>query len=253
MSIPIVKNKTGLSTWQAESLRVTCFPSSATELNTANWWQDVIGEQPENTVVRARDGFRQDEGTVNSRKVVLGIQPNRIDWLMRPNEEGGELTIGSFQDSLDSFLELMSRWFKISPSLRRLAFGVVLALPVDNRKSGYELIANFLPNVKLDPIGSSDFLYQINRTRNSQLSISELEINRLSKWSVAKQGLARIDLLPEARVSLFPSSDTFSSRLELDINTSADYKDDLPMNKIAGVFLELVDLAKEIALKGDIP
>jgi hypothetical protein len=134
---------------------------------------------------------------------------------MRSNVEEGELTIGSIQDGLDSFLELMSRWFKISPPLRRLAFGAILALPVDDRKSGYELIGNYLANVKLDPIGSSDFLYQINRLRNSQL-ISDLEINRLSKWSVVKRGLARVDLLPEARVSLFPSSDTFSCRLELD-------------------------------------
>lgn len=253
MSIPTVQNKVDLSTWQAESLRVTCFPSSATELNATTWWQDIVGEQPENTNVRARDGFRQDEGYFNGRKIILGVQPIRIDWLMISGGEEGELTIGSFQDSLDSFLELMSRWFKISPPLRRLAFGAILALPVDNRKSGYELIDNYLPNVKLDPIGSSDFLYQINRTRNSQMNISELEINRLSKWSVAKQGRARIDLLPEARVSLFPSSDMFSCRLELDISTSADYKNDLPVDKLTNVFLELVDLAKEIALKGDIP
>lgn len=246
-----VQNKADLSTWQAESLRVTCFPSSATEFNAANWWQDVVGEQPENTIVRARDGFRQDEGNFNGRKVVLGIQPIRIDWLMKSKGEEGELTISSFQDSLDTFLELMSHWFKISPPLRRLAFGVILASPVDDRKSGYELIANYLPNVKIDPVGSSDFLYQINRLRNSQL-VSDLEINRLSKWSVVKQGLARVDLLPEARVSLFPSSDTFSCRLELDINTSADYKNDLPVDTLTNVFLELVDLAKEIALKGDI-
>jgi hypothetical protein len=253
MSMPSTQTQTDLSVWQVESLRITCFPVSATEFNASTWWQDVIGDQPENTKIRARDGFREDDGHFNGRKVVLGVQPLRIDWLMKSNEEEGELTISSFQDGLDSFLELMSRWFKISPLLRRLAFGAILALPVDNRKSGYELIANYLPNVKLDPIGSSDFLYQINRTRNSQLDISELEINRLSKWSVVKRGLARIDILPEARVSLFPSSDTFSCRLELDVNTSGEYKNDIPSGKLVDVFHELVELAKEIALKGDIP
>ena len=251
MSMPSAQ--TDLSAWQAESLRITCFPGSATEFNSSTWWEDVIGEQPENTKIRARDGFREDDGHFNGRKVVLGIQPRRIDWLMKSNEEEGELTIGSFQDGLDSFLELMSHWFKISPPLRRLAFGAILGLPVDNRKSGYELIANYLPNIKFDPIGSSDFLYQINRVRETQLGISDLEINRLSKWSVVKRGLARIDILPEARVSLFPSSDIFSCRLELDVNTSGEYKDDLPPNKLVDIFRELVDLAKEIALKGDIP
>jgi len=253
MSMPTTTNKDDLAVWQVESLRTTCFPSSATELNVANWWQDVIGEQPENTIIRAREGIRQDEGHFNGRKVIFGTQPIRIDWLMGPNEEDGEFSIGPFQDGLDSFLDLTSRWFKISPPLKRLAFGAILALPVGDRKSGYELIANYLPNVKLDPIGSSDFLYQINRTRKSQLDISELEINRLSKWSVAKRGLVRFALSPDAHVSSFPSSEAFSCRLELDINTSADYTSDISSDKLTNVFNELVDLAKEIALKGDIP
>jgi hypothetical protein len=253
MATSIAKNKKDLNVWQVESLRITCFPSSAAKFNSENWWQDVIGEQPENTVVRSREGFRQDEGHVNGRRVVLGIQPNRFDWLMRFTGEEVELTVSSFQDGLDSFLDLISPWVKVSPPLRRLAFGAVLALPVDDRTSGYERIANYLPNVKLDPIGSSDFLYQINRTRNSQLNIPELEINRLSKWSVVKQGLARIDILPDVSMSLFPSSETFSCRLELDINTSADYKNDLPSDELTAVFHELIDLAREIASKGDIP
>lgn len=253
MSMPTNQNKADLSTWQAESLRITCFLGSATEFNSANWWQEVIGEQPENTVVRAREGFRQDEGYVNGRKVLLGVQPIRIDWLMGPNENEGELTIGSFQDGLDSFLELISRWFRISPPLRRLAFGTVLVLPVDSRESGYKLLGNYLPNVKLDPIGTSDFLYQINRPRNSQLKIPELMINRLTKWSVLKRGLARFELSPDARVSLLPSSETVACRMELDINTSAEYKGDLPSDKLINIFNELVDLTKEITLKGDIP
>lgn len=253
MSMPVIQNKADLSTWQVETFRVTCFPSPATELNVANWWQDIIGEQPENTIVRAREGLQQDEGHVNGKKVVLSVQPIRIDWLMGPNEEEGETTIGPFQDSLGSFLEMMSRWFKISPHVRRLAFGTVLLLPVDNRKLGYEILGNYLPDVKLDPIGTSDFLYQINRPRNSQSQLPELQINRLTKWSVLKRGRLGFELSPSPQVTPFISSESFACRLELDINTSADYKDDLPLDKLTDVFNEMVDLTKEIALKGDIP
>jgi hypothetical protein len=254
MSMPATQNKIDLSAWQVESFRVTCFPSSTTKFSAENWWQDTIGEQPENTTVRVRDGFRQDDGHFNGRKVVLGVQPIRIDWLMVPNEEEGQVTIGSFEDSLASFLEMMARWFKISPALRRLALGTILALPVESRQTGYELLGNYLPNVKLDPIGTSDFLYQINRPRNSQVQISELQINRLTKWSVLQRGLVGFELSPNAPVAtLVPSSETFACRLELDINTSADYKNDLPSDKLTAVFNELVDLTKEIALKGDIP
>ena len=222
--MPTIQQKADLSSWQVESFRVTCFPSPNSEFETENWWQKVVGEQPENTVVRAREGFRQDEGYINGRKVVLGIQPIRIDWLMVPNEEKGETTIGTFQDSLDLYLEFMFRWFNLNPPLRRLAFGTILLLPVDSRKAGYELLGNYLPNVKLDPTNTSDFLYQINRPRNNLLEIPELQINRLTKWSVLKRGLVNFELSPNAQVAVFPSTESLACRLELDINTQAEYK-----------------------------
>jgi len=72
------QTKADLSVWQIESLRITCFPGSATEFNSGNWWQDVIGEQPENTLVRARDGFRQDEAILISEKLFLGFSPYEL-------------------------------------------------------------------------------------------------------------------------------------------------------------------------------
>lgn len=253
MSMPSAQNKTDLTTWQVESLRTTCFLSPAAAFEASTWWQDVVGQPSENRIMRAKDSFQQEDGTINNAKVVLGILPTRIDWLMGPSEAGNEFFIGSFQDSLDSYLDLMSRWFKICPPVRRLAFGVILMLPVKDRTAGYELMANYLPNVKLDPIGSSDFLYQINRPRDSQLGIPELEINRLTKWSVAKRGIVRFQLSPDAQVSLFPSLETYGCRLELDINTVADYKGDLPSEQLSNIFQELIDLGKEIAITGDIP
>lgn len=254
MPTPIVQNKADLTTWQVESFRLTCFPSPITELDPTNWWRDVIGEEPENTVVRARERLRQDEGHVNDRKIVLGVQPIRIDWLMRPNEEEGKFTIGPFQDSLVPFLEMTASWFKITPPIRRLAFGTILVLPVDSRQAGYKILGKYLPNVKIDPVGTSDFLYQINRPRNSELQIPELQINRLTKWSVLKRGTFGFELSPSTPVAaLLPSSETLACRLELDINTSPEYNGDLPTDKLTAIFNELVDLTKEIALKGDIP
>ncbi len=249
-----VQIKLDFAAWQAESLRVTCFPSSGTDFNSKNWWFDVVGEQPENTIIRAKDGFRQDEGHVNGRKIVLAIQPIRTDFLMIPNDEEGEIAIGSVQDGLDAFLTIISRWFNIGPSLRRLAFGSVLVFPVESRKSGYELLGNYLPNVKLDSEGTSDFLYQINRPRASKVITSDLMINRLTKWSVLKRGLVGFELSPDAALATtVSSSETLSCRLELDINTSPDYRGDLPQDKLNEIFNELVDLSKEIVSQGDIP
>lgn len=250
MTIP--QNNTDLAVWQAEILRMTCFPSSTANLDSTSWWKDITGEQPENTIVRAREGFRQDEGVVGDKKIVLGVQPARIDWLMQSVENENQAPIGAFTDNLDSFLTIVSHWFKIAPPLARIAFGSVLIFPVDTRKAGYELLAKYLPTIQIDSVGTSDFLYQINRPRMSQLEVPDLKINRLTKWSVQKLGLGQLGFSPSAKVSIFPSYEAFSCRLELDINTSADFKSDLPQDKLMDIFSELVELAKEITVKGDI-
>lgn len=243
-----------LGAWQAESLRTTSFPSSNMEFNVSDWWQDLVGEEPENRNLRPKERFQRDEGRFDGFKLTLGNRPIRIDWVASPSDVRDEFWIGPFQDSLEPFLELMSRWFRISPPIRRLAFGAVLMQPVDDLRTGYELIAKYLPNITLDPDGSSDFSYQINRRRDSLTGIEGLRINRLSKWSVAKRGTTRIALSPkEARASFFPTSETYACRLELDINTTPDYQADLPHDQLAAIFQELVDLGKEIAIEGDIP
>lgn len=253
MSREISKNEVDLIAWQADLLRLTCFPSSAVNFDATNWWRDVTGEQPENTIVRAREGFRQDEGVFDEKKLILGVQPTRVDLLMQSKDIENQTPIGLFTDTLDPFLDIISRWFKIAPPLTRIAFGSVLMFPVANRETGYELLAKFLSKIQIDPLNSSDFLYQINRPRTSQTVTPELKINRLTKWSVQKSGLVHFVLSPIAKVpTTFPSKETVSCRLELDINTSEDFKTDLPQNKLMNIFEELVELAKEITVKGDV-
>ncbi len=247
------KNEVDLIAWQADILRVTCFPSSAVNFDSTNWWHDIMGEQPENTIVRAREGFRQDEGIVDEKKLILGVQPTRVDILMQSKEIENQTPIGLFTENLDPFLAIISRWFKIAPPLTRIAFGSVLIFPVANRETGYELLAKFLSKIQIDPFNSSDFLYQINRPRTSKTVTPELKINRLTKWSVQKSGLVHFVLSPIAKMpTTFPSKETVSCRLELDINTSEDFKSDLPQNKLINVLEELVELAKEIAVNGDV-
>jgi len=247
-------NKPDLKAWQAEILRTTCFLSSATQLGTKDWWHELIGKQPENRILRLKESLQQDEGHIDGVKLILGIRPMRIDWIAVPNEDQDRFWIGPFQDSLNLFLDLMLRWLKVGPPLKRLAFGAVLMLPVDDQKSGYAMIAKYLSHIKIDSEGSSDFFYQINRRRDSKVEVHDLKINRLSKWGVAKRGIGQIDLSPDiARINFFPASESYVCRLELDINTIAEYQNDLPREQLDNIFQELVDLGKEIAINGDIP
>ena len=240
--------------WQTESLRTTSFPSSTAQFDGADWWLEVTGEQPENQVVRLREGTRQDEGHVDGVRLVLAAQPTRVDWLAIPEERQDVLAVASLDDALAFFLPVMSRWLEVSPPLRRLALGATLTMPVQDRRSGYMLLAQYLPGVTVEPERSSDLLYQINRPRFTRTGIPRLVINRLSKWAVVLQGTARIDLsVPVATLSYLPTSQAYACRLELDINTAPDFPGDLPHDQLGALLEEFADLSREIAAKGDIP
>ena len=250
-------NRPALEVWQVETLRTTGFPSPAAPIAASTWWKDLVGEEPEKRVSQLRRGGHQDEGILDSGKLVLVIQPARIDWLFtvadaHQMEERSIPTIGSFPQVLATFRQLMLRWFALEtcPELVRLAFGAVLFQPVDDRSTGYRRLAVYLPSVTLDPEGASDFLYQINRPRESTSGITGLRTNRLSKWSVALHGLTAFSVEPAAITMSPPLA---ACRLELDINTTPDFQGELARQQLPRVFHELVHLGQEIASEGDVP
>lgn len=117
---------------------------------------------------------------------MLQVQLDRIDWTLIPGAQEaheGFLSVGPVAEALESFVPVVSKWLPLAPPLRRLALGMVLHDRVNAVADGYGRLADLLP-IKLDPIGSSDLAYQINRPRPST-AVPGLTINRLSKWSVA--------------------------------------------------------------------
>jgi hypothetical protein len=207
--------------------------------------------------MRPRQGESQEEGAFATGKLILGIGPTRIDWLLTGASEqksNGEdtLKMGAFPDVLRSFQELIERWFTLDtcPSLIRLAFGAVLLQPGASPQDAYHRLGDYLPSVTLDPTGSSDFFYQINRRRDSTTGILGLKINRLSKW--AALSLVVLSGIPE-RIVYHPTMSTSFVQLELDINTAPDFQGELERGQLQPVFSELVWLGCEIASQGDIP
>jgi len=250
MSEQSVVDRPPITEWLAETLRLTAFPSPATEITKPSWWEDLVGELPENRISQPRKGGQQDEGPFEGGKLTLGIQLDRIDWLFTAADD--QVSIGSFPESLEPFLRLMLRWFELCPPVQRLAFGAVLILPVTDRNIGYRQISAYLPSVQVDPEGSSDLSYQINRPRNSTSGVTGLRINRLTRWSVSMRRRAELSFRP-ASVGYFLGSESHACRLELDINTAPDFQGELPTQQLPRIFQELVDLGKEIVREGDIP
>ena len=88
MSQQNVAGRLSLEVWQAGILRLTAFPSPAAQLGELTWWKDLVGEPPETKISQPRTGGQQEEGRFDEgRKLVLRIEPTRIDWLLTPIDD----------------------------------------------------------------------------------------------------------------------------------------------------------------------
>jgi len=246
------KNKSS-AIWRAMKLRLSAFSTTIIQGSEFRWWEDLIKEEPENKINYPKRGIYQTIGPFNEGVLTSNIEPFRIDWFFDSIlDKEKKSTIGSFYEALDCFLPLMSQWFEHINDIpiRRLAFGAILHMPVENRKKGYEVMSKYLHNITLDIENSSDLFYQINRPRDSKI-INDLIINRLTKWQVISLISGQIPL-EQTKLGYVPIMEDYSCQLELDINSSNSFKDLIPYKKTKGIFEEFVELGKEISEKGDI-
>lgn len=235
--------------WSIESLRLTLFASGAPTADPASVWQSVMGVQPDNRITRPKENLHQDDATIDGIKFVMSSQPTRTDWFAESANtlEGTEHV--STRDMLGSYVALMRRWIVTSPAIPRMAFGAVLVHPVPDQRIGNVFLAKYLPNLKVEASEISDLIYQVNRIRDSRTGLKDLKVNRLAKWSVMSLTKLNIGHNP-------PSLDTTNvrniCRLELDINTIAEYRPNLPANRLQDILNELVAFGVEISTLGDI-
>ncbi|MBI1741869.1 hypothetical protein HYR54_02255 [Candidatus Acetothermia bacterium] len=126
-------------------------------------------------------------------------------------------------------------------------FGAILLQFLENKMEAYQKLKTYLPFAHLDENNSSDFVYQINRRKDSVKGIKELKLNRLANWSALE-----LTMIPTGMASIQSVSSKMACRLEMDINTVPEFPGPLPQDKIIQIFEELVLSGKEIAAKGDL-
>lgn len=247
-----------LDKWQVDTLRLTLFASTDVGLEEPTWWLDVFGKEPIEKKTRPVDGTHQQIGDHEGRTFVLSIRNRRIDWICAPNireikRRDAILSLGTVTTVLDLFIPTISRWFGLEtcPPAKRLAFGATLFHAVADQEAGNRLFSNYLPHIELDNDNIRDFGYQSNRRRQTTTGIPGLYINRLAKWSVL-QVQPRLVELPHGTASIeVPEHD--ACRLELDMNTSAEFKEEITREKLPALFQELAELGKQIVEEGDVP
>jgi len=217
----------------------------------------VAGEGPDNEQNNLRTGEFVQIGTYGGWALGSRVKPGRVDWnLSIADNQSIEVPAwgGSMTAAWESIRTLGNAWLRLGYPAHRLAFGAILVQPVPDLTSGYTLISSCLPEVDILGDNVADFLYQINRPRESRVNVGSMT-NRLSKWSVGQQGvvLMRISLGPaSAPATANVERNNYAGRLELDINTAPTLAQD-ELQQVELVFSELMQLGQEIAEKGDIP
>ncbi|MGA6828710.1 hypothetical protein ACO9S2_14010 [Nitrospira sp. NS4] len=250
--------------WQVEVTRVTAFynplPTETTQ-QWNSWWNDLVGVPPENSNFRKRDGVSQHDGPFHGAVLILALQPSRIDWYLKAN--GEEQNIEGLGESaflrpeaITKFQELVTKWMQLGsyPSVNRIALGQVLLHPVESKEAGYLYLGNFLHSVRLEP-ESSDFMYQINRPRQSNV-VNGLRINRLLKCAVRLSAQLSFSVPMDTKENSAFARQVKSNhacRVELDINTAQEHTGQFDRAASERILGELINLAKEIAEKGETP
>lgn len=242
--------------WMAYQLRLTSFPIPLSQFDPTNWWHDTVGEIPESQQIQPKLNRRTEIGPFENGKLILEVQSDRIDWRYSSIIDDplripfSEEELVPLQNLLSGFQQIANHWLGMAPPLIRLAFGGRLGIPVVSRSEGYQHLADYLHPVRLNPDNMSDFLYQINRPVISNI-VPDLQLNRLSKWSVVSATRGTIVIGEQGPTSTTLTHEFFYSHLELDINTRAENTDNFQSELLFPLFMELVHLGQGIAFNGD--
>ena len=248
-----------MDNWEVKQLRLTIFPTEG-EIDPNAIWENMVSEKPEtiNTITKLRQVTMQ--GTYQLGVFTIVLQQDRIHFTyeaaLDPDELG--VNLGTIDEAERAFSTLTEKWFSFSAatSASRIAFGMILDIPVKSREDAYVKLDELLHDVKVGR-NTSDFLYQINRRRERDFNGNKILINRLSKWSANLQFQSRFNVkvteLEPPSHKAFSTNSLMTCHLEIDVNTVEEPSIQFAREFQKEIFAQLVDMANEIAEKGDIP
>lgn len=244
-----------ISQWQLLALEFVAFPLSPAACLLIDGWKEFTGSEAPEAIKKKIE--RTESGLFQDRMLLFKAQPLRVSWSLaaKIDENTSLPALGSFLSIRDWFGPLVSAWLAShAVPLKRIGFTGRMALPTDNTKDSYLLLGDYLPSVEMDP-DSADFLFQINRPRQSGSGVRDLTINRLSQWSSYQINVdvsARNVTLDGETRSPISESKSFGCLWGFDFNTSQNFSSELPRDKLPVIASELLSLATEVAMKGDV-
>jgi len=246
--------------WQLENTRVTAFLPNFKLDGGDDWFEACLRVSPDTTEYRRAEGLKVDTAIIDRLSFTLLRRMGRVDWLISAEPAGdGEMVIGlSDPSKLPAFIAPIREWLAQLSEVTRVAFGLIAKLQARDKEDGYRLLAHYLPSITIDPIGSAELQYKINRPRTLPVAGEEVLINRLSSWNAifvqkfVQEISSGQDGIGGGVVSRIDSVGHWA-RCELDINTDTKRTEAFSdQGKVAALDV-LISLAVEILEQGDIP
>lgn len=240
--------------WDIDSLRVSIFHATPSSLIKPSLWKEVTGTSPESVNDRPKEGRIIATGGEDGNQFILIIQDQRLDWQIRPvpptrSSPGTLLMLAGVEKTIPLLRKAVRRSAKKIPQVHRLAFAPIFIKKSPSQMEGLQALSSYLPGLNPNSLKGSDFIYQINKPRSSNV-VPYLQINRLAKWETQEfvQSTLSINLAKAPQVTTTP---TPARLLRLDIN-NVPWDKGLPGKRMLELFDELVMLACELATKGDV-
>ena len=250
---PQMSGATPFAGWDVESFRLTLFHPAVPTIS--GLWERVTGATPESIDSRPRQRLLQEQGGANGNKLLFASRVQRLDWNLLPDPAPDhEVGIPPALKAVDQAIPVLQKALDTSlltvRQADRLAFGVVLIQKASDLSEGMSQLSKYLPHLDLEHRGGSDFIYQINRRRHASQA-RHVRINCLAKWQCEEFLSGAFRITPNQGPQMQTSEVGFVIKLVLDINTAPD-NNAISIDKMAGLFVELTTIAREIAAKGDV-
>lgn len=245
--------------WQIVQSRVTVFRSGDVSTNSlSDWWEDAFKGVPLlRDETRHLEGVRSLGGVVDDVMWTANAGPERTDFILQPNNNtppqpntvwGQSTVAGPHYEVALNMVDPIHKYLEKVGRVNRLAFGAVLVAPGPSLDTVIAALSGVLPQLELDRLQTPDFVFRINRRRQSRNSPT-LTINRLFTWSIAQGQTVTLAAGPQPSQS---HSIQYAANVELDINTVPVTSRDIPVEKSVAILDELVELGLEIVEKGDV-
>jgi hypothetical protein len=233
----------------AQLLRITIFPSGALA-SADDLWHRLTGRDPDMDEYRRREGLSRQAGPHGEGELEVRLLPSRVDLVMTPlatDVAVPKVHLGPFETEAEAFLALARPWLSdTGGEILRVAFGGLALHMARDRAEAYELLARYVPSLRVDAEHSKEVLYRVNRPKESKYGVM---LNRITTWTPVS---LKIDVSSTGSKTLRIAEQNFL-RLEFDHNTPAERTEPLAQADIVPIFEELLELAKENAFQGECP